>query len=320
VSDYATNLLNFDPVGSFPGAGEKGLAGIVVDPGSGDVFVSSVFAVPGVADLHFPEVRRFHSENGGRTAASQTAILQFSDEPMGASHQTSNLSIGPDGKLYVHIGDGLLTTPAQNLDSVRGKILRVHLDGSAPSDNPFYDVADGLTARDLVFAWGLRNPFGGAWRDADGALWEVENGPGTDRLAKIAAGRNYLWDGSDASMANFAVYLWSPAHAPVNIAFTQVSTSQEAVFLRRRWTAPSSPRPAPPTPLGPQGSGKRLAESRPDVAGNLGGPLPLVEYIGAGAARRGSGGGPDGLYFMTSTRTSAPLRRREAGASVFRVV
>jgi glucose/arabinose dehydrogenase len=322
VSDYATNLLNFDPVGSFPGAGEKGLAGIVVDPGSGDVFVSSVFAVPGVADLHFPEVRRFHSENGGRTAASQTAILQFSDEPMGASHQTSNLSIGPDGKLYVHIGDGLLTTPAQNLDSVRGKILRVLLDGSAPSDNPFYDVADGLTARDLVFAWGLRNPFGGAWRDADGALWEVENGPGTDRLAKIAAGRNYLWDGSDASMANFAVYLWSPAHAPVNIAFTQVSTFAGSGFppekMDHAFVSEAGPTYAP----GPQGSGKRVAEFVLDGAGNLvSGPLPLVEYIGAG---RGTAvalaAGPDGLYFSDLYKNFGAASPTEAGASIFRVV
>ena len=46
-----------------------------------------------------------------------------------------------------------------------------------------------------MFASGLRNPFGGAWRDVDASHWEVENGPATDRLAKIVAGRNYLWDG-----------------------------------------------------------------------------------------------------------------------------
>ena len=55
---------------------------------------------------------------------------------------------------------------------------------------------------------GLRNPFGGAWRAADGAQWEVENGPSVDRLAKVVAGRNYLWDGTDASMQNFAAYNW----------------------------------------------------------------------------------------------------------------
>jgi hypothetical protein len=221
VSDYATDLLNFDPTGSFPGSGEKGLAGIVVEPATGDLFVSGVEAVPPVTDFHFPRVIRLHSEDGGLTAASQTTVLDFPDEPLGPSHQISNLTIGPDDKLYVHIGDGLLTTPAQDLTSVRGKILRVNLDGSAPADNPYYDASDGITATDLVFAYGFRNPFGGAWRATDGAHWEVENGPGVDRLAKVVAGRNYLWDGTDASMSNFASYVWPQSVAPVNIVFVQ---------------------------------------------------------------------------------------------------
>ncbi len=64
VSDYATDLLNFDPVGSFPGSGEKGLTGIAVDPISGDVFVGAVEAVPPVTDSHFPRVIRLHSTDG----------------------------------------------------------------------------------------------------------------------------------------------------------------------------------------------------------------------------------------------------------------
>ena len=164
----------------------KASPGSSSSPVSGDVFVElRVRRGAARPTSTSRKSRRLHSADGGRTAATQTPILQFPDEPLGASHQISNLSIGPDGKLYVHIGDGLLTSPAQDLDSVRGKILRVDLDGAPPADNPFYDGADGLTAADLVFACGLRNPFGGAWREADGALWEVENGPGMDRLAKI---------------------------------------------------------------------------------------------------------------------------------------
>jgi hypothetical protein len=198
----------------------------------------------------------------------------------------------------------------------------VNLDGSAPADNPFYNAADGMTARDLVFAWGLRNPFGGAWRDADGALWEVENGPSTDRLAKIVAGRNYLWDGSDASMANFAAYLWSPSHAPVNIAFTQASAFSGSGFpaekMNHAFVSESGPTYAP----GPQGIGKRVAEFVLDGAGDLvAGPLPLVEYIGAG---RGTAvalaAGPDGLYISDLYKNFGAASPTEAGASVFRVV
>jgi hypothetical protein len=74
VNDYATGLLNFDPIGSFPGSGEKGLTGIVVEPSSGDLFVSGVEEVPPVTDFHFPIVIRLHSEDGGRTAASRQAL------------------------------------------------------------------------------------------------------------------------------------------------------------------------------------------------------------------------------------------------------
>ncbi len=319
VSDYATNLLNFDPTGLFPGSGEKGLAGIVVEPVSGDVFVSSVFAVAGQTDFHFPEVRRLHSADGGRTADTQTPILQFPDEPLGASHQTSNLSIGPDGKLYVHIGDGLLTSPAQDLDSVRGKILRVDLDGAPPADNPFYDGADGLTAKDLVFAWGLRNPFGGAWREADGALWEVENGPGTDRLAKIVSGRNYLWDGSDGSMSNFAAYTWSPSHAPVNIAFTQLATFGGSGFppakLNHAYVTESGPTYAP----GPAGC---LASGSPSSSSTARAISSAVQRVSSSTSARvagrrwGSPPAPTGSTSPTSTRISEPrIRRRSARAS-----
>jgi glucose/arabinose dehydrogenase len=321
VSDYATGLLNFDPVGSFPGSGEKGLTGIAVEPVTGDVFVGAVEAVDGVTDSHFPRVIRLHSTDGGRTSSSRTTVLDFPAEPLGASHQISNVSIGPDGKLYVHIGDGLFTTPALDMNSVRGKILRSNLDGSAPTDNPFYDAADGMTATDLIFALGLRNPFGGAWRAADGAQWEVENGPSIDRLAKLVAGRNYLWDGTDASMKNFAAYNWPISMAPVNIAFVQPTTFSGSEFPADRqdhaYVTESGPTYAP----GPQGLGKRVSEFVLDAQGALvSGPVPLIEYVGAGRGTASAlAAGPDGLYFSDLYKDFGAVTPIDAGASVFRI-
>ncbi|MEP6992930.1 MAG: PQQ-dependent sugar dehydrogenase [Acidobacteriota bacterium] len=321
VSEYATGLLNFNPTGNFPGSGEMGLTGIVVEPLSGDVFASAVEEIPPEVNNHFPRVMRFHSTDGGRTAASQTTILDFPTEPMGPSHQISNLSIGPDGKLYVHLGDGLSTATAQDLTSARGKILRVNFDGSAPSDNSFYDASDGLTVTDLVYAYGFRNPFGGAWREADGAHWEVENGPSQDRLAKVVAGRNYRWDGSDASMHNFATYVWPVSPAPVNIAFTQPGTFGGSHFPAEKMDQAFVSESGPTYGNGPQPLGKRISEFVFDAGGALvSGPLPLIEYFGAGRATvTALAAGPDGLYFADLYKDFGAATPIDRGANVFRI-
>jgi glucose/arabinose dehydrogenase len=325
VSTYATNLLNFDPLGAFPGSGEKGTTGIVVEPQSGDLFVGTLEAQPGITDYHFPKVVRLHSGDGGFTEAeaARTTILDFPTEPLGPSHQISNLSIGPDGKLYVHIGDGLVApTPAQDMTSVRGKILRVNFDGTTPPDNPFFTTHTGVPlAADYIFALGLRNPFGGAWRAADGAQWEAENGPSVDRLAKVVAGRNYLYDGSDASMKNYAVYNWNPSVAPVNIAFVQPSTFGGSGFPAEHqdhaFVTESGPTYAP----GPQALGKRISEFVLGVDGSLvSGPLPLIQYVGAGRATcTALAAGPDGLYFADLYKDFGYVTPVDPGANVFRI-
>lgn len=322
VSDYATDLLNFNPTGNFPGSGEQGLTGIVVDPVSGDVFASMLYDSPTNPGIHYPKVVRFHSTDGGLTAATQTTILDMVGEPQGQSHQISNLTIGPhDGKLYVHMGDGFDASTAQNLDSFRGKILRVNLDGTAPPDNPFYNAADGITARDYVFAYGLRNPFGGAWRDADGAHYIVENGPSIDRFTKTVAGRNYLWDGSNASMTNYAIYIWNPATAPVNIAFTEPATFGGSQFptekMDHAWVTESGPTYA----TGPVSNGKRITEFVLDPSGNLvSGPTPLIEYEGSGKATVCAlAAGPDGLYFSDLYKDLDYTSPVDRGANILRI-
>src|SRR5207248_2857141 len=169
--------------------------------------------------LHYPKVIRLHSTDGGRTASAISTVLDMAGEEIGPSHQISSVSFGPDGKLYVHVGDGFHTEVARDLTSFRGKILRMNRDGSAPPDNPFHDASDGITATDYIYARGFRNPFGGAWRAADGSLYEVENGPAVDRLAKVVAGFDYAWHGSDDDMRVHAAYNWEQSVAPVNIVF-----------------------------------------------------------------------------------------------------
>jgi glucose/arabinose dehydrogenase len=320
VSDYIRGVLNYRPSGVFPGSGEQGLTGLVVDAASGDVFASMLYQAYAGGPT-YPKVMRFHSNHGGTVAGSSQTILDMAGETQGASHQVSNLSIGPDGKLYVHNGDAFVTATAQNLDSFRGKILRMNLDGTAATDNPFYNAADGITARDYVYASGFRNPFGGDGRAADGSHYIVENGPSVDRLSKLVRGRNYLWDGTDASMRNYALYNWSPAVAPVNAEFIDSQTFGGSGFPAsvqgHLYVSESGPTYA----TGPQTNGKRISEFVLDAVGNVTGvPTPLIEYTGTGKATAvGLAAGPDGLYFTELYRDQGATSPTDPGARILRI-
>src|SRR5262249_48670256 len=228
---------------------------------------------------------------------------------------------GPDGKLYVHMGDGFDQTKGQDLTSYRGKILRMNLDGTAPSDNPFYSAADGITARDYVYIYGLRNPFGGGWRAADGAHYEVENGPNVDRFVKSVPGTNYLYDGSDASMANGAIYNWNPSHGPVNMAYIQQQTFGGSQFPAEKMDHMFISESGTTWGTGPQSNGKRIVEFVVNSSGGLvSGPTKLVEYNGAGKASCVAlAAGPDGLYFSDLYKDIGYSSAMDAGANIMRV-
>jgi uncharacterized repeat protein (TIGR01451 family) len=332
VSNYATNLLNFNPTGNFPGSGEQGLAGIVVDPATGDVFASLLYEDTVSSENpkpHYARVLRLHSADGGRTAASQTTVLDMFGDQFYESHQISNLTIGPDRRLYIHTGDGFDSTKATDLDSFRGKILRANLDGTAPEDNPFHD-GEPITARDYIFAYGMRNPFGGAWRAADGSHYELENGPDRwDRIAKVRAGRNFGWDGSPESMLGFALYNWDPPHSPVNVAFVQPGTFSGSGFPVDKMDHAYVTESGPTWAAGPQELGKRIVEfvfDNPEDPSQdpqlVGGPTTLVEYNGVGRATAvGLAAGPDGLYFtdLYKDEDSEPPNPIEPGANLLRI-
>jgi glucose/arabinose dehydrogenase len=318
VSDYIRGTLNYQPSGIFPGSGEQGMTGIVVEPASGDLFASMLYQDSN-GQTH-PKIMRFHSNHGGSVAGSYSTVLAMPSVTQGQSHQISNLSIGPDGKLYVHMGDGMQTPSAQNLDSFLGKILRMNLDGTACTDNPFYNASDGITSRDYMFAYGFRNPFGGDWRATDGQHYEVENGPSVDRFAKVVRGRNYLWDGTNASMANYAIYNWNPAVAPVNLAFVQPSTFGGSGFTSAKQGHAFVSESGATYATGPQTDGKRVSEFALDSTGaRISGPTTLVEYTGTGkATAAGLAAGPDGLYFTDLYKDSG-TSATDPGANVLRI-
>ena len=319
VSNYRTGLVNFNPTGDFPGSGEQGLGCIVVDPANGDLF-ATVLADNGTG-THYPRVIRLRSIDGGRTASSVTLILDMPNDPQGQSHQISNITFGPDGFLYIHVGDGFDASSGQNLNLFRGKIIRMTKTGVAPSTNPFYNAADGITARDYVWEYGFRNPFGGAWRNSDQSHYIVENGPSVDRMSKLVRGRNMGYDGSDASMRNFAIYTWEIAHAPVNIAFPQSTVFGGSGFPASKWDRAFVTESGPTYGDGPQELGKRIVEFTISSTGAVtSGPTSFVEYAGSGRASCvGIAMGPDGLYFTDLYKDLNAASPIERGANLYRV-
>ncbi|TXG80245.1 MAG: hypothetical protein E6R11_01355 [Rhodocyclaceae bacterium] len=327
-STFATGLLDYNPTGPISGTGEQGLTGIAVqrdavNPDIYHLYVGMLWdnGAPAGGQVHYPKVERIDSVAGGLSMASRTVLLNMQPETQGQSHQISNITIGPDGKLYVHNGDGFNAGTAQNLDSFRGKVLRMNLDGTAPSDNPFYNAGNGISARDYVYAYGFRNPFGGAWRASDGKHYQVENGPSVDRFSQVNVGVNYGWDGSNASMGINAIYNWDPSHAPVNITFVQQETFAGSRFpasmLDHAFVTESGPTYAG----GPQTNGKRIVEFALDANGNrISGPIPLVEYRGTGQSTIvGLAAGPDGLYFTELYEDSGANGPTATGARIFRI-
>jgi glucose/arabinose dehydrogenase len=125
---------------------------------------------------------------------SRIARFQLgSDEPIeivlaftrGDNHSGGRLKFGPDGMLYVTVGDGRNPDNAQDLTNLNGKILRVTPDGRPAPGNPFPGSP--------VWSYGHRNPEGLAW-DAKGRMYSAEFGEDAfDEINLIRPGRNYGW-------------------------------------------------------------------------------------------------------------------------------
>ncbi|MGI9077065.1 MAG: PQQ-dependent sugar dehydrogenase [Gemmatimonadaceae bacterium] len=153
----------------------------------------------------------------------------------GIMHYGSRLAFGPDGMLYVTLGersDTPMRKYVQRQDSHLGKIVRISPDGSAPADNPLVGQPNALPE---IWTIGHRNIQAAAF-DAQGRLWAVEHGQrGGDELNLLAKGKNYGWplvaygveySGQPIPSAVTArdgfeqpVYYWDPVLAPSGAQF-----------------------------------------------------------------------------------------------------
>jgi glucose/arabinose dehydrogenase len=159
-------------------------------------------------------------------------------------HFGSRLAFGPDGKLYITLGDRFdktTTRPqAQHINSHIGKVIRINSDGSVPTDNPLTGRQGALPE---IWSLGHRNIQSATVDDA-GRLWTVEHGAkGGDELNLIEKGKNYGWPvisygeeysgepipGNITAKAGLEqpVYYWDPVIAPSGMEFYSGSAFPE---------------------------------------------------------------------------------------------
>jgi len=193
--------------------GEQGLLGLAFHPSykANGRFVVNYTRRPDGATV-VAEFRVSAQPNVARTAEKQLLVIP---QPY-ANHNGGMVEFGPDGFLYIALGDGGSGgdpgNRGQNTNELLGKLLRIDVDRGAPAstpggapygipkDNPF--AADsgpvrrslGYGARPEIFAYGLRNPWRFSFDRQTGELWAADVGQNAwEEIDIIKRGGNYGW-------------------------------------------------------------------------------------------------------------------------------
>lgn len=217
VHVFATDVTNFRPPVEFPAGGsdaEAGLAGICLAPDEGYVFVTFAHREDGWLRNR---ISRFSSVPGtfGLEAGERVDLPLLDEFEGGISHQIGGCTIH-DGMLHVGVGDGWQPYRTGDPSQPNGKLLRMDLDGGPVPENPFYsERQSGVSGH--VYAVGLRNPFGVAL--IGDRVFVADNGTRIDRFLYIEPGKDYLWRGSDNSIALGADFVFSPSIGPAQLAY-----------------------------------------------------------------------------------------------------
>lgn len=119
--------------------------------------------------------------------------LFYRQEPklVGPNHFGSRIVFDGKGHVWISQGERNDRPTSQKLDMLQGKLVRLNLDGSVPTDNPFVGRKD---ARPEIWSYGHRNMQSLALDPRTGKVWEAEHGPkGGDEINIPEAGKNYGW-------------------------------------------------------------------------------------------------------------------------------
>ncbi len=174
---------------------ESGMLGIAVDPNyKKNKYVYVYYTIgPGAKDWDGVVVNRLSRFTTVQGRGKHETILVNNIPSDTGSHDGGALFFGADGKLYLGIGDGgKYWGNARLLTDLRGKVLRLNRNGSAPTNNPYYNTP-GVDPR--IFAAGFRNPFRGVERPSNSTNLIADVGQNTwEELDQLQGGKDYGWN------------------------------------------------------------------------------------------------------------------------------
>lgn len=197
--------------------GEQGLLGMAFHP---NYATNGTFYVYYTASGGGANTLARYSVSGNPDVASPVGTVLFSVADPFSNHNGGWIGFGPDGYLYIAMGDGGSgndpNNAGQNLNTMMGKMHRIDVDGadgvpgnddddgilgngvagySSPPDNPFFGPTPGI---DSIWAYGLRNPWRNSFDRLTGDLYIADVGQNAweevnFQLASSAGGENYGW-------------------------------------------------------------------------------------------------------------------------------
>ncbi|MFL5731959.1 MAG: PQQ-dependent sugar dehydrogenase [Chloroflexia bacterium] len=188
---FANGTLQPNPVINYnvDNCSERGLLGIAIDPNfSQNHYIYIYYTQGSSCGATENRVARFVENNG----VGSNSVDIFSSPQTAGNHDGGNIHFGPDGKLYVSIGENATPANSQDVTARNGKLHRINPDGSTPTNNPNFNRPGALPS---LYAIGLRNSFDFTFDPVvRGRIFASENGPGCDdEMNRIEAGFNYGW-------------------------------------------------------------------------------------------------------------------------------
>jgi glucose/arabinose dehydrogenase len=311
------------PFNAIPNAvaqGDAGLHGLTLDPNFPTNNFYYVFYAHAQGAGYRDRVSRFTAASDWNSTIPGSELVLWEDDVNNTdSHHGASVVFGPDGKLYVSIGDNGQASDSQSLTSYHGKILRINRDGSIPSDNPFVDGPGGN--KDEIWAYGLRNPYRFSFDAVTGNLYLGDVGgndvhTAVEEVDLIVRGANYGWPLCEGpcGIAGITNPIYSYPHSGLNAAImggfvyrgTQFPSEYRGSYFFADYTQHWIKR----LTLNPAGTTVTGVFNFEPLSGALGDPAvgdPIQLQMG-----------PDGaLYYLDFSFTERPVQPGTGGGGSF---